>query len=310
RIASISKPVTAVAIMQLVDQGKLDLKTPVFEILDEYEPYLKDGAKFDERNKLITIEHLLQHRGGWDRDVSFDAMFKPIPFAENLGVAPPAGPDEVIRNMLGLPLDFDPGHRFAYSNYGYCLLGRVIEKITGESYATYVKKHVLAPCGVTRMEIGATRLSGRRADEVRYYDTNITTSVFAADLNQRVVAPYGAWHLEAMDAHGAWIASAIDLVRFASTLDDPDHCPLLSRKAIDVMLARPEGLAGHDAKGKPKSVAYAMGWQIVYDREGKPRYIQHGGALAGTNTKLVHRNDGINVAILFNARQTRFTNQL
>lgn len=310
RIASISKPVTAVAIMQLVDQGRLDLQTPVYDILDEYEPYLKNEAKFDERNRQITIEHLLQHRGGWDRDRSFDAMFKPIPFAENLGVAPPAGPDEVIRNMLGLPLDFDPGHRFAYSNYGYCLLGRVIEKITGQSYAEYVKQHVLAPCGVTRMEIGATRLPGRRSGEVRYYDTNITTSVFAADLNQRVSAPYGAFYLEAMDAHGAWIASAIDLVRFASTLDDPDHCPLLSKDAIDTMLARPAGLAGHDAEGKPKSVAYASGWQIVYDGNGNPRYVQHGGSLAGTNTKLVHRADGINVAVLFNARQTRHTNQL
>jgi N-acyl-D-amino-acid deacylase len=310
RIASISKPITAVAIMQLVEQGKLELDQPVYALLDEYEPYLKEGAIVDERNHEITIRHLLQHRGGWDRDVSFDAMFKPIPFAESLGVAPPAGPNEVIRNMMGLPLDFDPGHRFAYSNYGYCLLGRVIEKLTGQGYEEYVKEHVLKPMGVTRMQVGSTRLEKRREGEVRYYDANITTSVFANDLNQRVPAPYGAFHLEAMDAHGGWIASAIDLVRFASALDNPDDSPLLKRESIDTMLARPEGLAGHDAKGDPKSSVYAMGWNIQYDRDGNARYVQHGGALAGTSTKLIHRHDGRNVAILFNSRQTRKTSRL
>ncbi len=118
------------------------------------------NAEYDERLDDITIRHLLQHRGGWDRDKSFDAMFRSVDFAKALGVDPPAGPDTIIRVMLGKPLDFDPGHRYAYSNYGYCLLGRVIEKLSGESYEQYVKTKVLAPIGVTAMRIGATQLSG------------------------------------------------------------------------------------------------------------------------------------------------------
>jgi N-acyl-D-amino-acid deacylase len=159
------------------------------------------------------------------------------------------------------------------------------------------------------MAIGSTRLARRRPGEVRYYDANVTSSVFAEDLNQRVPPPYGAFYLEAMDAHGAWIASAVDLVRFASAFDDFDDSKLLKRESIETMFARPEGLAGHDAEGRPKSTAYAMGWQVVYDRDGQPRFVQHGGALAGTSTKLIRRNDGRNVAILFNARQTRKTNR-
>ncbi|MEX0643026.1 MAG: serine hydrolase, partial [Pirellulales bacterium] len=259
RIASITKPLTAVAIMQLVEAGKLDLDAPVYEILDGYEPYLERGAKLDERQNKITIRHLLQHRGGWDRDVSFDAMFQSVRFARALGAMPPAGHDEIIRCMRGVPLDFEPGERFAYSNYGYCLLGRVIEKLTGQSYDEYVKEHVLAPVGIRKMTIGATRLAKRHPSEVRYYDPNVARSVFAADLNERVPTPYGAFFLESMDSHGAWIASATDLVRFASALDDAEKCPLLSAKSVQTMFNRPPGLAGFDKEGKPLGSYYCAG---------------------------------------------------
>ena len=71
--------------------------------------------------------------------------------------------------MLGQKLDFDPGQRYAYSNYGYCLLGRVIEKLTGQSYEAYVQDEVLVPLGITSMRIGATLRDQRHAGEVRYY---------------------------------------------------------------------------------------------------------------------------------------------
>src|SRR5690606_22434583 len=104
------------------------------------------------------ILHLLQHRGGWDRDKSFDAMFQSVRFAQTLGIDSPAKANDVIRAMQSVPLDFEPGERYAYSNYGYCLLGRVIEKFSGQSYEDYVKEHVLAPTGVTAMCVGGTRL--------------------------------------------------------------------------------------------------------------------------------------------------------
>ena len=300
RIASISKPVTAVAILTLVDEEKLSLEDKVFELLDT-EPHLEEGASVDERLKDITIRHLLQHRGGWDRDKSFDAMFKSTEFAQLLNVEPPAGPETVIRVMMGKPLDFDPGERYAYSNFGYCLLGRVIEQVTGLSYEDYVKQHVLEPVGVTAMAIGATRLEGRHSHEVRYYDPRLGDSVFAEDLSSPVPHAYGAWHLEAMDSHGAWIASATDLVRFASALDNAEECPILSAESIASMNERPDGGAGYEENGDPKSRYYGLGWSITADDSGQLT-IAHGGSLPGTNTILIRRPDGRNVALLFNTR--------
>lgn len=306
RIASISKPVTAVAILQLVEQGKLKLDTPVFEILDGYEPHLESDAKFDERQNDITIQHLLQHRGGWDRGKSFDAMFRPIDFAETLGQKPPAGPHEITRVMLGLPLDFDPGTQYAYSNYGYCLLGRVIEKLSGMPYDEYVKEHVLAPIGVTTMRIGKTHLEGRQKNEVRYYSPFPGESVFADDLRERVPHPYGAWHLEAMDSHGAWIASAVDLARFASAFDDPEECRILKADSVRAFLTHPSGKAGDQTK---PGRYYGLGWSVSVADDGQAT-ASHGGSLPGTNTALIRRPDGINIVVLFNTRATPHTGRI
>ncbi|MCP3694044.1 MAG: beta-lactamase family protein, partial [Planctomycetaceae bacterium] len=127
RVASLSKPITAVAILQLVDQGKLKLTDHVFTILKPKPVFENPTDKMDPRLRQVTILHCLQHSGGWDRSASFDPMFQSVRIARSLGVEPPARAEHVIRFMMGKPLDFDPGTRYAYSNYGYCLLGRVIE---------------------------------------------------------------------------------------------------------------------------------------------------------------------------------------
>src|SRR5262249_11808891 len=159
-------------------------------------------------------------RGGWDRDKSFDAMFQSVRFARELKIPPPAQQDDVIRCMLGVPLDFTPGERYAYSNFGYCLLGKVIHKVTRQDYESYLKEHVLAPIGVHAARIGHTKLdSTTPADEVRYYSPDMEPSVFADDRGRQIPSAYGGWNLEAMDAHGAWIFSAVDMVKFASAFD-------------------------------------------------------------------------------------------
>lgn len=292
RIASISKPITAVAIMQLIEQKKLKLDDRVFDILTDDDPHLIGDAKFDERQKEITIRHLLEHRGGWDRDKSFDPMFQSTRFADALGKPAPAEVHDIIRNMLGLPLDFNPGERFAYSNYGYCLLGRVIEKLTNQPYDEYVKQHVLAPLQITTMQIGGSFVRDRKENEVRYYDPQVTSSVFAANRGRQVAAPYGAFKVETLDSHGGWIASAVDLVRFASAFDDPAKCPILSGDSIRTMFSPPPGKVGE--------VYYALGWSVrpVADK----LTTWHTGSLPGTSTVLYRRYDGLNVAVLFNSR--------
>ncbi len=305
RIASISKPVTAIAVLQLVEQGKLGLDERAFDKLRDdatLEPY---GTP-DLRMATITVRQLLQHTGGWDRDVSFDAMFRPIEIARVLNTNPPAGQADVIRYMGGQPLDFKPGERYAYSNYGYCVLGRLIEKVSGQRYEEFVKEHVLKPLGITRMQLGKTLRDGRAAGEVCYYeaDEHRGPAVVGPDLGKDVPLPYGTWHLEAMDAHGGWIASAVDLVRFASAFDDPEHCPILTSAMIAEMFARPEGLAGHDAEGKPKPSYYGLGWS-VRPQMNRPGFTAwHTGSLDGTSTILVRRYDGLAWAILFNTRNS------
>jgi N-acyl-D-amino-acid deacylase len=300
RIASVSKPITAVAVLQLIEQSKLKLDDKVYEVLDYKTDIEKAGAEFDVRQRDITIRHLLEHRGGWDREKSFDAMFEPVKFAQQQNVPAPAGPQDIIRVMLRHKLDFAPGERYAYSNFGYCLLGRVIEKLTGMPYEAYVKEKVLAPLGIHTMRLGASRLEGRAPGEVRYYQPGTAKSVFQADLNQDVPWQYGGWNLEAMDAHGGWIASAVDLARFAAAFDDPAHCPILSAASIELMHGRPPGLAAHDEAGKPKDVYYSLGWSNRVT-DGKVGHW-HTGSLSGTATIVIRRSDGRNLVVLLNTR--------
>ncbi|MCA8996641.1 MAG: serine hydrolase [Planctomycetaceae bacterium] len=309
RIASISKPITAVAILQLIEQGRLSLDDSVYSILDYETDIAQVGEKFDPRCRDITIRHLLEHRGGWDRDVSFDAMFRSVDFAKQVGVAPPADQQTVIRAMFSQSLDFDPGERYAYSNFGYCLLGRVIETISEQPYEHYVQEHVLAPIGIHNMAIGATRLDGRRPNEVRYYHGDDAESVFAEDVGRRVPSPYGAWHLEAMDSHGGWIASAVDLARFAAAFDDLENCPLLKSETIERMYARPPGLAGFEEDGAEKERYYSLGWINRVVGKGKVNHW-HTGSLPGTATILIRRYDGKNFVALFNTRVSPETGHL
>lgn len=300
RIASISKPITAVAVLQLHERGKLDLDDSAFMLLDMNEVF-DDAEEIEKRLRDITIRHLLQHRGGWDRNASFDAMFRSVTFAEKSGADPPADQQAVIHAMLTQPLDFVPGERYAYSNFGYCLLGRVIEKLSGQSYESYVKQNVLDPIGATQMRLGATRLEGRAENEVRYYHPGTGKSVFQSDLKQMVPHPYGAWNLEAMDSHGGWLASATDLAKFAAAFDNPANCPILSEKSINLMHQRPPGTAGHTHEGIEKPVYYSFGWSNRVVSDGKLNHW-HTGSLPGTASILIRRHDGKNFVALMNSR--------
>jgi CubicO group peptidase (beta-lactamase class C family) len=302
RIASISKPITAAAILKLVEEGKLRLDDRVVQIL-RIEPFLERGEKTDPRLRKVTIRHLLTHTAGWDRDKSFDPMFQSVKIARALKVPPPARSMHIIRYMWGRPLDFDPGTRYAYSNFGYCVLGRVIEKVIGESYENYVRRHILLPLGIRDMHIGKSLLKDHMPNEVHYYDGNHTgPAVFADLLGKRVPSPYGMWCIEVMDAHGGWVASAPDLVRFAAALDRPDRARLLRPAAIQVMFARPAGLPGFTEEGRPRDVYYGCGWQVrVVGNRGLNTW--HIGSLDGTSTLLVRRFDGLDWAVLFNTRR-------
>ncbi len=296
RIASISKPITAAAILKLIEMGLLKLDDHVFAVLQIALP-----ADADPRLKAVTIKHLLQHTGGWDRDKSFDPMFRPILIAKEESVKPPAKPIDIIHYMTHQKLDFDPGARYAYSNFGYCLLGRVIEKVSGQSYEAFVQKQVFDPVGVKHTQLGHTLTTAK--NEVHYFDekNRKANAIMGPDFGKPVPLPYGAWHLEAMDSHGGWISSAPDLVRFASAFDQPDQCKILQASSIKTLFARPDGLAGHTKDGKNKNSYYGCGWQVRTVGGGKMN-TWHNGSLDGTATLLVRRSDGLTWAVLFNTR--------
>jgi len=159
RIASISKPITSAGIFTLVEKRKLSLSDRVFghgTILGtDY------GKKpYDVYLQNVTVDHLLTHTtGGWQNDAT-DPMFR----------FPQLTHAELISWTLdNLPLNNAPGEHFAYSNFGYCVLGRVIEKVTQMPYANYIHQQVLAPCKIDDMRISGNTLAERAPNEVAYY---------------------------------------------------------------------------------------------------------------------------------------------
>ena len=266
-----------------------------------FQPHLEPGAKPDPRWQKITIRQLLHHTAGWDRDQSYDPIGIPWKIAKAMHKQPPVPPIEIVHYMMGQPLDFDPGTRYAYSNLGYLVLGRLIEAITKQRYETYVQKSVLAPLGISRMKLGRALAENRSKGEVKYYDSKHRTapSLYRPKLGEPVPLPYGGENFEGFEAHGGWIASAPELVRFASAFDQPGRCPILSEASIATMFERPPGRPGHDDKGKPSETYYGCGWSVrPVGKNGRNTW--HNGLIAGTSTLLVRRFDGLNWAVLFN----------
>jgi N-acyl-D-amino-acid deacylase len=294
RIASISKPLTAAAVLCLVEDGVLTMESRMMDVLKP-DIFSEPTKKLDERIHDITIRHLLQHLAGWNRDKSGDPMFQSNRIAEALHIAGPPTPAEVVRVGLGRPLDTAPGAAYAYSNFGYCVLGRIIEKITAQPYAAFVKKRVLQPVGALSARLGASLKS---ADDEVSYTTMLDSkaeSVFS-QVPGKVPWPYGGFCLEHMDAHGGWIANAEDLVRFAMSLDDiGGRSPFKKRETWETMIEEPNAT---NAKRRPQY--YGCG--ILVAKHGDAVSISHDGSLPGTSTFLYRRGDGITWAALFNQR--------
>jgi len=304
RIASLSKPLTAVAVLKLAQEGRINLDGKAFGLLPAAS--VPGGTVRDSRVDRITVRQLLQHTGGWDRDLSFDPMFRPAQIARALDLEPPPGPADVIRYMLGQPLEFEPGSRYAYSNFGYCVLGRILERVAGQPYESFVREQVLAPCGIHRMRLGRTLDERHAPDEVRYYmdDSSEAAPVYPS-VAAKVPWPYGGFNLEAMDAHGGWIASVVDLARFAAPLDNPDKHPVLRSATLNTMSAPPAPPAWRDADGKLGPVYYGCGWMVRPMPSTGRANFWHTGSLPGTFALLVHRHDGVGWAALFNQRSSQ-----
>ncbi len=299
RIASTSKPITAVAILMLVDSGDITLDTPVFPLLG-YE--LPPNASFDSRLDSVTIEHLLVHAGGWNSVDSFDPQYQPwsLLAAHALNANVPAEAETIIRFMLTQPLDFDPGTQSAYSNFGFNVLGRVIEHVSGLSYEQFVIDNILKPAGITDMAIGGTTLEEQMPNEVQYYSPpglDPRPGVFPG--GGFVPVGYGSFYMPAVDAHGGWIASAEDLVRFTLAIDGTKGPALLKPETVTAMEATPRPASAAAGAGNVEE-ALGLGWNSVPRDDGYE--WSHAGALEGSNASwLVRTPEGITLAVVLNS---------
>ena len=291
RIASLSKQITAITIMHLYEQGRVGLNDLVFGpngILPEpiYQSIL------DTRVYNIRVRHLLSHQGGWDRAISGDPMTNTYAIALAMAVPPPAPIETIIQYMLSKKrLDFTPGKSAGYSNLGYSILGKVIEKITNQKYETYVRDTILAPLGITDMYCGRSLLVNKLPKEVHYYDdpsATLVPSIF--DTTVMVSWPFGGFNMETLESAGAWVASAQDLCKLMCAVDKFNSRPdILSSATINTM-ATPV----HSLFGSP----YALGWFINTTSNN----WWHDGSLPGTMTYQARRNTEINYAVLVNSR--------
>jgi len=265
RLASCSKQFTSVAVMRLLDQGKIHLTDKVFGPNSIFgttygtQPYYP-------RLEQITISDLLHHTcGGWSNDD--DSL--PDPMFTN----PSMSAQQLISWTLdNIKLEYDPGFHYDYSNFGYCILGRIIEKITGQPYDAAVQSLVLDPCGISDMRIGGNTLAQRYPNEVKYYGQN------GED-------PY-IYNITRMDSHGGWIATATDMVKFLGHVDGSDRS-IISPQALNIMTA-----------GSTANTGYGCGWILTGHN------YWHNGSLPGTQTEqaIIKDNGTYNFAIIVNTR--------
>ncbi|XP_013409200.1 uncharacterized protein LOC106172838 [Lingula anatina] len=287
RIASISKTLTAVAALTLVEEGKLNLNGKVFGpkgILSRFSP----AVRSDRRLLQITVRHLLQHSAGWDFDVIGDPMYYRHVGAI-LNEPEPVSPETLIKYMMTQKLQFTPGTKHSYCNFGYLVLGQVIEVASGVRYEDYLRQ-VLPKAGITSVRVGKTRKEDAFEDEVEYYafpPNDTVDSVFPGE--GRVSAPYGAFCLEDDAPVGGLVSTAEELIKFFYAIDGMGSVQLISQESFSLMLERPKFVKG-------KESWYGMGLEVM--DSGKT--WEHTGGMDGTTSTLTHDCSGFTWACLCN----------
>ena len=264
RVASVSKTITAIAALKLVDEGKLSLDQRVFGaggILGTTygnQPY---GANLEK----ITVRQLLDNTAGGDAWTSgWDLAQNRIdPFYQKewLGYTQ--------AQVIGATLDTrpptqTPGSKFVYSNVGLNIAGRVVEKASGMKYETYVQEAILKPLGIrpTAMRVGGTTQADRFPNEVVYYH------------------PYPGYDqpydfpVSRMDAHGGWVSTAVDLTRLLVHTDGlSGKRDILSSKSVGEML-KPSAVSLSQLGG---NIGYGLGTYV----NPFNTYSTHRGGMAG-----------------------------
>lgn len=283
RIASVSKLITAAGIMKLVEGGSLSLDDRVFGP----EGILCDSLyaeMADKRTPRITIDHLLRHQGGFSTRYT-DPMFNPVEVARHMGTEPPADLTTIIRYVLKKRLGFTPGTSTSYSNVGYGILSRVIEQVTGQEYATWIRDSLLIPAGCYDMWPGRNLAEHRYPNEVKYYEPSDAVLIPACDgTDSLVYRSNGGNNIEALCGAGGWVASPTELLIFLQAIDgDPTVPDVLSDESIHYMTK-------NHAPGLPP------GWMHTSSQGDWWR----SGSLAGTSVMMKRQRNGFSWVFVTN----------
>jgi len=284
RIASVSKLVTAVAIMKLQEEGLLSVHDRVFGSDGILDDTLFNNPK-DKRVFDITVGHLLAHEGGWSQRYG-DQMFMPEVIARTLDVPMPVDTKTIIRFALDKNLHFTPGAGQSYSNLGYSILGLVIEKVSGMGYEEYCARNVLEPLGIYDMALGHNLPDMSLPLEVSYYEVSnapLKPSVYGT--GEMVPASRGGNDIEALGAAGAWVATAPDLMRLLLSVDGfDDPKDILSPESITFMTDVYNGYA-------------PVGWRATMVNGSWWRT----GSFSGTTAMMKRMPDGTAWVVLLNS---------
>lgn len=262
RLGSVSKQFTSLCVMKLVDEGLLTVEDQVFGeggILEE------EFANVSQRAEQVTVRNLLDHTSGWESNP--DPMFDGGEFS-NMTL------NQLIEYVLSSKQDV-PGTNFSYFNMGYGILGKIIEKVSGKGYETYLKE-VLAEANITDIHVGGGR-DQRRSNEVVYYSQDGYNGY--------------ANKMDVIAAAGGVIASTEQMLGLLPYIDGRDNVPdILSPQTRDLMFTK-----STDAG----STFYALGWRGGHRLF--PYSYYHSGNLAGTAAMWVV-GPKYNVVILMNSR--------
>jgi N-acyl-D-amino-acid deacylase len=279
-LASLSKTITAVATLKLVEQRLLDLDDRVFAILKDIRA--PRGARVDPVLRDVTVRHCLNHSGGWDRKVSGDPLNWEPQICRAFRLRPPLSARQFIEFTLTLPLNFVPGTDAVYCNIGYVLLGEVIARASGMAYERFVQENVLRPMGITRMRLHPREGRYLLGETLRYLAGSFI--------------PLPPMRLPMADSAGGWSASVVDLARFLTNLDGSRGESLLSEKTRKRMLEPPPP----PLKPRANGTYFGLGWDSVLLKDGTFAYFKD-GSWQGIRTFMKRLPTGVNWALFYNA---------
>lgn len=258
-IGSVSKAMTAIAVMQLVEKGAVHLD-------DDIRKYVPE---FPDKGVKITIWNLLTHTSGIRHYRRTDFPGTP----DNENIQPSFGWAEGVKMVGADPLLFRPGQYFFYSSYGVNLLQGVVEKASGQPFAQYMADHVWRPAGAVSGTVDEPqRIVPHRARSYRIVDGK-PLNYYYNDIRYKF-------------ASGGMMASPEDLVRVVSAMNEDRLMSPATRRAM--LKPQIDGLRGFVAGGEPKTLNFqqAILWDVNKDDAGRT-FVYHCGSVHAFNVCVV-----------------------